>query len=498
MIMKNYKNNVSLISYLEYNIKPMEIGEVYKPMLIDILARRAYEYQLTPEEVRQDVVSLWESLSKIDVKECKNKKTLGQYSVKRKAISISPKVVENAKNNDDLRILYETLTHEVYHALSRDKHGNDRLSPRPNKITGHYNFALKEAIIERAADRTVYDRAGESSAPYYHPYSQGYSSTTFIVDVLCATYGVSEKEFLRNAIMGRDRLAQFLAPHGRESVWETEHFLDEIEISLTRMHNVLYLDKKPKGDNVIELKESIASIANLAEKKMSSIIEKNQYTDLGYSYNLINNFKFNHNKLMMVIGAECNSLDKLASRGTYGIKDYVNGEMTQAGYKRETLQKINCLRQVADNCMWKIPDFIVTKMLEQAKKGSLLVYDPQSQREYVVQHYDPTETFVIPNDVLYYYYDQDFKETCWEYPYVCAPLLEERESKIDQMKEMFWSFLSGTENSNRDSEEYNQSNEENEFNERISVRKKTPKVIKQENVAGSVESKNKTNTEREL
>lgn len=499
MIIKNYKNNVSLRDYLEYNIKPMGIDDVYKPMLVDILLRRAYEYQLSPKEIQQDVISLWDSLSKIEVKECRNKTALGQYNVRRKAISISPKAVEKARYGNDLRTLYETLTHEVYHALSRDKNGNDRLSPRPNKITGNYNFALKEAIIERASDRTVYDRVGEETAPYYHPYCQGYSSTTFIVDVLCATYGVSEKDFLKNAIMGRDKLVAFLAPYARESFWETEHFLDQIETSLTRMHNVLYLNKKPRGDDVIELKDAMSSIANLAEAKMSTIIEKNEYTDFGYAYNLINNFKFNHNKLMMVINAECNALDKTASKGTHGIRDYVNMEIAQAGNRKSALQKINCLRQVADNSMWKIDPYIVSKMLEQAKKGSLMVYDPIRGSELIVQHDDPTDTYVIPEDVLYYYYNEDFKESCWEYPYVCAPLLQVRETKLEQMKQRILGFIAPNNENNGTS--YSQTSQSNEFDRRISVKKSTVVADCENKKTGTTNSgtqNTQTNDEREL
>ena len=66
------------------------------------------------------------------------------------------------------------------------------------------------------------------------------------------------------------------------------------------------------------------------------------------------------------------------------------------------------------------------------------------------------------------------------------------------MKDMLWSFLSGTEDSNGNSEEYSRSNDENRFNDRISIGKKVPRAIKNESVIGNVEISNKTDDEREI
>lgn len=63
---KNYQNN-NLIRYFEKFVATMEVEEDFKPLLVDILLRRAFEYSLTPQQIQQDMNSLLFSLKSIEI-----------------------------------------------------------------------------------------------------------------------------------------------------------------------------------------------------------------------------------------------------------------------------------------------------------------------------------------------------------------------------------------------------------------------------------------------
>ncbi len=63
---KNYQNR-NLIGYFEKFVATMEVEEDFKPLLVDILLRRAFEYSLTPQQIQQDMKSLLVSLKSIEI-----------------------------------------------------------------------------------------------------------------------------------------------------------------------------------------------------------------------------------------------------------------------------------------------------------------------------------------------------------------------------------------------------------------------------------------------
>ena len=98
----------------------------------------------------------------------------------------------------DSEKLYQTLTHEVYHVLSCDENGEDRLS-NYNIYTKKYNASLLEAIIEKASYRVVCGNNKQDNI-YFNNSASSYRDITFIADAIEAVYGVSEQDFLKNAI----------------------------------------------------------------------------------------------------------------------------------------------------------------------------------------------------------------------------------------------------------------------------------------------------------
>lgn len=63
---KNYQN-CNLIKYFEKFVATMEVEEDFKPLLVDILLRRSFEYSLTPQQIQQDMNSLLFSLKSIEI-----------------------------------------------------------------------------------------------------------------------------------------------------------------------------------------------------------------------------------------------------------------------------------------------------------------------------------------------------------------------------------------------------------------------------------------------
>ena len=61
-----YYKNEQLKEYFENYVSDLNVDERYHPILVDILLRRADLYDLSPEEIQQDVVSLVYNLEKIE------------------------------------------------------------------------------------------------------------------------------------------------------------------------------------------------------------------------------------------------------------------------------------------------------------------------------------------------------------------------------------------------------------------------------------------------
>ncbi len=346
-IYKDKKVKKNLEKYFKKYINTMNVSNKYKPLLVDILMRRADTYELSPEDIRQDVVSLLYNLDEISIDDMPEgyENAAGLYMPETKEILIAKgysQVVQDDK-------LYQTLTHEVYHALSKDEYGRDRLGGY-NSLTGEYNSSLLEAIVEKSSYRAAFGNDKQSNI-YFNNSADGYSDITFIVDALEATYGVSEKDFLKNAIMGRERLASFLASHSGETPDSAYRFLDEIEISYAQLHHTMYpfegKEQTPyqKSQNI---SRALSGIYNLCENKMA---ERIRYTNV-HSYqeisNLNDNFKYSHNKLSAIMN------DRMEFFSLYYGSNIKNEVLWNTqGYKNNTLFKINDI----ENLVQAAPNF---------------------------------------------------------------------------------------------------------------------------------------------
>ena len=68
MAIKFYEDE-ELKEYFKYCVGKMEVAPVYKRLLVDILMRRAHEYELSEADITQDMRSLSNNLKSIEIKE---------------------------------------------------------------------------------------------------------------------------------------------------------------------------------------------------------------------------------------------------------------------------------------------------------------------------------------------------------------------------------------------------------------------------------------------
>ena len=228
--MKNYRANKQLIEYVESRIKNMQFEEQYKEVIVDIILRRAYQYELSLDAINQDLDSLEHNLYHIIMTKSQidqNNVIVAEYCAETKTIYIDINRAAQSKE-----YLYQTLTHEIYHVLSCDKAGVDKLSYKNDlieKVLPEVKCtAIKEAIIEKSSYRVVY--ACKNNPENFNRNATTYSEIIFLIDLIEAVYGVTEQDLLKHAIMGRDRLIKFLSQKADESPEKTIRFLNELDV----------------------------------------------------------------------------------------------------------------------------------------------------------------------------------------------------------------------------------------------------------------------------
>lgn len=312
MTKRKYENR-KLKKYFEKYVKELSVEDKFKPMIVDILLRRANTFDLSGEEIRQDVVSLLHNLDSIVVSQMPEgyETAWGLYTPWEKKVTIAESLMDS---QEDKTSVYQTITHEIYHALAKDENGVDRMGGY-NTITGHYNSSLLEAIVEKSSYRAVFGNDRQENA-YYNKNARGYGDITFIVDILEATYGVSETEFLKNGIMGREKLAEFLADRSGETPQSAYTFLDSIEANYALIHRSLYPfegQEPTPYEMSVNLENGFSGIYNLCEAKMAERIVNSRYEATSYEdvENLNDELRYDHNKLTTIMGERLDHFSRI-------------------------------------------------------------------------------------------------------------------------------------------------------------------------------------------
>ena len=371
---KDYKNP-QLEEYLNKYISLMTIDDKFKPYIVDILLRRAYQFDLTPEEIQTDVEVILASLKEIKiVKQDElglSETATAAYYPGEKTIRIS----ERTLNAND-QALYQTLTHEVYHALSKDPETmEDRLSGPPNRYTNQYNVSLLETIVEKASFKTVFDTKPDNA--YYNNNANGYSDMTFVLDAIEAVYGVNEQALLRNSIQSRYKMAGFLSDSIGENVQDTLEFLDKLEMHFARLHKALYPSAEQENlssyEKLQEVERSLCDIKKVCEEKMADRVMNIKEDNLDQ----MDVVSFDFNKLNAIFSERAQYFDTFF-RFRYelptNIRYFMDKDVPLQSETNKTFTKIKQVRAVGKNIQ-NIEPKLAEKLLRWAKCGCLDDYD---------------------------------------------------------------------------------------------------------------------------
>lgn len=241
--------NAKLDAILSKYITSKQYGE-FVPFIKEVFQRRAYEFDFSDDYIESEIKNFIKRAKTIEFapsEEFEKNSIMGVYKSSSKKIQLNMEYFAlNSKglNYEELgEKIYETLTHEIYHAISnRSNIGVETYDYIKRKWNG---IALNEVITEVAANRTSISR---SNRDFENGRSKtdGYGDITFVANLMAASIGVTEKEFLRAGIQNRKELMKlFYSKFPSNSIAKTaqKEYFDKIESSLDIIYNLSYKEK---------------------------------------------------------------------------------------------------------------------------------------------------------------------------------------------------------------------------------------------------------------
>lgn len=250
--MKNEKEyyNKDLEKILKLNITREKYGD-FALILEDIFQRRAYEFEYPIEQMIDEVENFCKNVNVIKFvpkSEMEKETNMGVYCSETSEIKINKDyflyMKELIREEDWEEKLYETLAHEVFHAIDdkiklKGPLGLMYYDPITYKYKG---AALNEICVETAADRISFSRNAED-ATRFRRNTNGYPNITFVSNLLAASMGLTEKQFLAAGIKNRGKLMEMFSTKLRDEEL-TEQFrknlFEPFESKLDIIYNLNY------------------------------------------------------------------------------------------------------------------------------------------------------------------------------------------------------------------------------------------------------------------
>lgn len=216
----------------------------------EIFHRRAYEFGFSENEIISEAQNFVRNVNNIhfgEAAEFDSPTVMGVYKGGEKTIAINQDFYLEEEKRLHPQVfgdkMFETLTHEVYHAINH----------MSNEVLGQMYYdgyngvwrgaALNEIITETAADRTSYGRTSKDAEQYRRD-TDGYGSITFATNLLAASLGVTEKEFLKAGVQHRGVLEELVFskfPQDRRfGVYARDSYMAAFEQSLDTIYNIEY------------------------------------------------------------------------------------------------------------------------------------------------------------------------------------------------------------------------------------------------------------------
>lgn len=243
-VKKHYNRKLDII--LSRYITPKRYGDYYA-VIKEVFQRRAYEYEFTESEIKAQVANFVDNVKTVAlVPDSVIEDDAGAYVPKDEAIYLNKdyliELERSGKSPEEIgEEILETFTHEIYHAIV-DRDDDVGLSHYDYTTHTYTGNALDEIFTEVSADRASISRTSKE-AEMYRAETTGYSDITFVVNMLSAGLGTTEKEILKAGIQDRDHLRRlFYSKFDSVSNAQFAEFemFDKLESSLDVVYNCIY------------------------------------------------------------------------------------------------------------------------------------------------------------------------------------------------------------------------------------------------------------------
>ena len=264
--MKKKYFNQEAYDYVASQINKTRIHPVFRPIIIDIILRRRYEFQLDDKYFHRDVESFINNVKDIYCEDLQDKH-LAEFLPRKKCIRINKnKFKNNMHNEQEMEHILDFICHECQHAMNSDGTMIDRtFSENKSAID---NIGIIEIFSEKEADRMVYNRKLEDSFKYLKETS-GYGATTEFVDAIAAAFGIKEKELLSATIKGKQELYEVLNVNIKNQDFAKTIF-EDICFNINIAHIEIYRD--PYNPNTWK-SENIWNSLNFIYRNIEQILE---------------------------------------------------------------------------------------------------------------------------------------------------------------------------------------------------------------------------------
>ena len=380
---KSYNNN-KLRRKLKKIITRKKYGD-WAIILEDVFQRRAYEFELTDEEIIAEARNFVQNVNEIcwvSENELDSSSTVGIYfSGDNGRICLNQDYFLNeyryAQSNIDFgQMLYEVLTHEIYHAISDWYKLDDTMGlVFYDMIKGYYRgIAINEVFTEVAADRTSYSK-NVADAEKGRRDTVGYPTITFSINLLAAALGWSEKELLKAGIQGREELSKFLNSKFSEKIFADvvgKGYLASFENALDAIYDVEYnSDEYVDSNEGFEaskkrVKEALKGLYKTAYEIMNFRIEvSNDDIDLNH----VEELKYSLSKMERIVRDSFRNFNKsynYSRKEQYEIMNSLNY------IKSRVESQINGMNIIAKSCE-VIDDQDLVKQVTNEGRGLISV-----------------------------------------------------------------------------------------------------------------------------
>lgn len=350
---KKYRENEAKVNFIRERIEKLNIVDDYKVFVVDLLLRKAYEYDLSDEEIEEDISILRDSLQDICVR------VPPPEAIRTVACYIQDfiKIIINEKSLERLPIeLYSIFAHELYHALTVDQSRQHKFY-WINSITGKPTNALNEIIVECSSARTIRETGISKENPYYSNYTLGYNKTTFAIAMMSAVYGVKERDFLKYALRGEQELKEFLCRKeytdcggdinslSNQSLLKHTKFLERIDANIAMMHNAMYEFETPQKMNKKEQEKIVKEKQNaivdgfLGISRNCAEMFKERVESCKNDKELNDNLKFSFNQMYFILESVINEYKKS------NMIDELTAQMLMGEIEKQKKELFKCVFQ---------------------------------------------------------------------------------------------------------------------------------------------------------